>query len=124
MVMNRKFLLAALFVVVPLGAVHAMTVATFLRKAEALEARGVMALLSSDMGLLKGEVRGAATALKAENDTARRAGRTPAFCAPERVRMSSDELLTFFRQMPPALRQRTEVRDALRAYMGRRYPCR
>jgi hypothetical protein len=122
--LNRKFLLAALFVVVPLGAVHAMTVATFLQKAEALEARGMMALLSSDMGLLKGEVRGSAATLKAENDAARRAGRRPAFCAPERVRMSSDELLTFFRQMPPALRQRTEVRDALRAYMVRRYPCR
>ena len=121
--MNRRFLLAALAVVIPISALQAMTVAVFLQKAEALEARGMMALLSSDMSLLKGEVRGAATVLKAENATARRAGRMPAFCAPERVRMSSDELLAFFRSIPAAQRQRLEVRDAMRFYMARRFPC-
>ena len=121
--MTRKFLLAALFVVVPLSAVHAMTVATFLQKAEALKARGMMAMFSSDLQLLKGEVTGAAESLKAENAAARRAGRAPAFCA-EGVRLGSNELLAYFNAMPPALRQRTEVRDALRAYMARRHPCR
>ena len=122
--MNRKLLVAALFVSVPVTALQAMTVAVFLQKAEALEARGMMAMLSSDMGLLKGEVRGAGATLRAEVDAARRAGRTPPFCAPERIRMNSDELLTFFRSIPPAQRQRLEVRDAMRFYMARRFPCR
>lgn len=122
--MNKKFLLAALFVVVPLGAVHAMTVAVFLEKAEALQARGMVAMFSSDIGLLKGEVTSAGAALRAEVAAARASERAPAFCAPERVRMGSNELLAFFRSIPPAQRQRLEVRDAMRFYMVRRFPCR
>lgn len=122
--MYRKFLVAALAVVVPIGALHAMTVAVFLEKADALQARGMMAMFSSDIGLLKGEVTSAGAALRAETAAARRAGRPPAFCAPERVRMSSNELLAFFRALPPAQRQRLEVRDAMRFYMVRRFPCR
>jgi hypothetical protein len=121
--MNRRLLLAALAVLIPVSALHAMTVAVFLEKADALKARGMMAMFSSDVGVLKGEVRGAASALKAENVAARQRGRA-LYCAPEQVRMSSTELLTFFRSIPPATRARTEVRDALRAYLVRRYPCR
>jgi hypothetical protein len=121
---NRKLLLAALAVIIPVSALQAMTVAVFLEKAEALQARGMMAMFSSDIGLLKGEVSGAATSLKAENQSARSAGRRPAYCAPEGVRLGSNEILAFFRSMPPPLRQRTQVRDALRAYMIRRFPCR
>jgi hypothetical protein len=122
--MTRKFLLAALAVVIPVGALHAMTVATFLEKADALQARGALALFSSDIGLLKGEVTSAGAALRAEVAAARSAGRPPPFCAPERVRMGSNELLAFFRAIPPAQRQRLEVRDAMRFYMVRRFPCR
>lgn len=122
--MNRKWLLAALAVLVPVSALQAMTVAVFLEKADALQARGMMAMFSSDIGLLKGEVTSAGTALRAEVASARRAGRQPAFCAPEQVRMNSNELLAFFRALPPAQRQRLEVRDALRIYMVRRFPCR
>lgn len=122
--MNRKLLLAALAVIVPVGALHAMTLAVFLEKADALQARGMAAMFSSDIGLLKGEVTSAGTALRAEVAAARAAGRQPPFCAPERVRMSSNELLAFFRSIPPAQRQRLEVRDAMRFYMVRRFPCR
>jgi hypothetical protein len=121
---NRNFLLAALAVVIPVGALQAMTVSAFLEKADALQARGMMAMFSSDIGLLKGEVTGAAATLKAENATARQAGRRPAYCAPEGLRMSSNELLTYFRSIPAARRQQLEVRDALRFYMVRRFPCR
>ncbi len=122
--MSRKLLVAALAVIVPIGALQAMTVAAFLEKADALQARGMMAMFSSDVGLLKGEVTSAGTALRAEVASARSAGRPPAFCAPERVRMTSTELLAFFRSIPPAQRQRLEVRDAMRFYMVRRFPCR
>lgn len=122
--MKHRLLLAILAVVVPIGALHAMTVAVFLEKADALQARGMMAMFSSDIALLKGEVTSAGTALRAEVAGARRAGRQPAFCAPERVRMNSNELLAYFRSIPPAQRQRLEVRDAMRFYMVRRFPCR
>jgi hypothetical protein len=119
----KKFLLAAALVVVPVSAVHAMTVSVFLQKAEALKRRGPMALLSSDMGLLKTEVRTAATALKAERDAATRAGRRPAFCPPGQISLGADEVLTAFRAIPEPQRQRMEVRDALRQHLARRYPC-
>lgn len=122
--MNRKLLLAAIAVIVPLSALQAMTVAVFLEKADALQARGMMAMFSSDIGLLKAEVNGATDRFKAENAAARRAGRAPNFCVPEGARLGSTELLAYFRAIPPAQRQRMEVRDALRGLMIRRYPCR
>lgn len=124
--MNKKFLIAALAVVVPVTALQAMTVAVFLEKADALKARGMMAMFSSDIGLLKGEVQGAARALRSETEAARRAGRRPAFCPPPegQARLNANELLAYFRAIPPAQRQRLEVRDAMRGMMIRRYPCR
>ena len=119
-------MLAAIAVILPVSALQAMTVAAFLEKADALQARGMMAMFSSDIGLLKGEVQGAGRALRAEVDGARRAGRRPAFCPPPQgqASLNSNELLAYFRAVPPAQRQRMEVRDALRGLMIRRYPCR
>lgn len=120
----RRFALGFALVAIPVTALQAMTVAVFLEKAEALERRGVTALFSSDIRLLKAEAKSAGAALKAERDAARRAGRQPAFCPPEQgVRINANELLTFFRFIPPAQRQRMEVRDAMRLMMVRRYPC-
>lgn len=119
----KKFLIAAALVVIPVTA-HAMTVEVFLQKADALKRRGPLALLSSDMGLLKTEVRTAAAQLKAERDVATRAGRRPAFCPPANVSLNAQEVLTAFRAIPEARRPRVEVRDALRQYMAQRYPCR
>lgn len=120
----KKFLLAAALVVVPVTAAHAMTVAVFLQKAEALKKRGPMALLSSDLSLLKTEVRTAAAHLKAERESAARAGRRAAFCPPANVSLNAEDVLNHMRSIPPAQRPRMEVRDALRLYMQRRYPCR
>jgi len=120
----KKFLLVAALVIVPVSAAHAMTVAVFMQKAEALKRRGPFALLSSDMGLLKNEVRTAAGALKAEREAAGRAGRRPAFCPPGEVSLNANELLTHFGSIPAAQQRRMEVRDALRIYMARRFPCR
>ena len=124
--MNSKLLLAAIAVIVPISALQAMTVAVFLQKADALQARGMMAMFSSDVGLLKAEVQGAGQALRTEVEGAQRAGRQPAFCPPPRgpARMSSTELLNYFRSIPAPQRQRLEVRDAMRGMMIRRFPCR
>jgi hypothetical protein len=119
----KKFLIAAACVILPVTAVHAMSVAAFLQKAEALEKKGAMALFSRDVGLLKNEVKGASNALKEERLAAQRAGRQPAYCPPEKASLNSTELLAHFRAIPPAQRERTEVKDALRSLMARKYPC-
>jgi hypothetical protein len=55
--LKKKLLAAALLAIVPLGAANAMDVATFLGKADALQKKGMMALMSSDYKLLKSEIQ-------------------------------------------------------------------
>lgn len=119
----KKLLLAAALIALP-AALHAMTVAVFLEKAEALKSRGALALFSSDLRLLKGEVQTAAAAVRAERLAAERAGRRPAFCPPGGLgRFDSDELLRHFHAIAPAQRARMDVRDGVRSLLVRKYPC-
>jgi hypothetical protein len=120
----KKLLLSLALVVAPVTALQAMNVAVFLQKAEALQKKGMRAMFSSDLGLLKGEIRTASAALKAEREAAQRAGRPSAYCPPARASLNSNELLAHFRAIPVAQRPRTEVRDALRGLLARKYPCR
>lgn len=122
--MIRKMLIVAAAVAVPVAALQAMTVSAFLQKAEALEKKGVMALMSSDLRVLKNEVQSSAETLKAERLAAERAGRRGAYCPPQNARgLDSRELLAHLRSIPPAQRDRMEVRDALRGLLARKYPC-
>jgi hypothetical protein len=119
-----KLLAAAALAILPLGAAQAMDVATFLAKADALEKKGMLALMSSDYKLLKGEVQAQAEALHAERTAAAKAGRKPAYCPPARQSLNAKELLTAFRSIPVQQRPRVQVKDALRSLMTRKYPCR
>jgi hypothetical protein len=119
-----KLLAAVLLAVVPVGAAQAMDVATFLVKADALQKKGVMALMSSDYKLLKSEIETNGAALRAERLAAERARRKPAYCPPAKQSLTSGEILAAFRSIPAAQRPRIQVRDALRALMARKYPCR
>jgi hypothetical protein len=122
--LNKKFLAAALLTIVPVTAANAMDVATFLTKADGLEKKGVLALMSSDYKLLTGEVQTASNALRAERLAAQKAGRRPAYCPAAKTSLTSRDILTAMRAVAPAQRPRTQVRDALRAYFARRFPCR
>lgn len=119
----RKLLLAALLAGMPAGA-QAMDVQTFLAKAETLKAKGMMALFSSDYKLLKGEIQAHSGALKAERLAARKAGRPQAYCPPDKASLNSDEILTAFSSIPVPQRPRVQVKDALKALLVRKYPCR
>jgi hypothetical protein len=120
----KKLILAAFLAAAPLTAASAMPVSIFLQKADALQAKGMMALFSSDYGLLKKEVTEASSQLRAERLAARAGGRRPAYCPPEQQgSLDSRDLLAAFRAIPPALAARTQVKDALRALLARKYPC-
>ena len=114
------------FLLIPMSAAPAMKVSVFLQKADALRAQGPLAMFSSDLELLRGEVRAAVAGLRAETAAARRAGRRPAFCLPPpgQAELGMDELLSHLRAIPRARQARTELRDALRPLAARRYPCR
>ncbi|MFL6845755.1 MAG: hypothetical protein ACJ8ER_12835 [Allosphingosinicella sp.] len=122
--MKRKLLAAALLAVAPLGAAQAMDVATFLAKADALEKKGMMALFSSDYKALKAQIEADSQILRNERLAAERAHKRAAYCPPAKPSLSSNEVLAAFRSIPPAQRARTDSKDALRALLAHKYPCR
>ena len=100
----------------------AMDVATFLAKATALKSKGPLALLSSDMGLLKREGAAAAQELRAERNAAKAAGSKPAFCPPDKGAMSGMEMVAALSKIPPAQRG-ISLTDGFRRVLAQRYPC-
>jgi hypothetical protein len=119
-----KFVLAGALALTPLAAAQAqsMTVGTFLGKVEALKKKGPMALFSSDIKVLKGEVQNSAKQLRAEQVAAQKAGRKPATCMPEKASTDQKELLAHFESIPPAQRGAT-VKQAFASLMRKKYPC-
>lgn len=123
--MNKKLVIAAFVAALPLASAEAMNVADFLQKATALEKKGMMALFSSDMKLLKKEVETAAGELRAERLAAPQAGKKAAFCPPQKgASLNSGELLAHLRGIPAPQRAGMQVKDGLRSLMARKYPCR
>jgi len=100
-----------------------MNVATFLAKADALQAKGAMALLSSDMNLLKSE--GQAAGLAYHNRlAAERAAGHPSSCPPQGTRVSSDDLLAHLRTYPANARPKVSMKQAMADFFIKKYPCR
>ena len=121
--MQRHLIAFLLLVATGAAPASAMSVNDFLIRAAALEKKGVTALFTDDYKLLRAEVKGAGDALRASQKTARAAGRTPIACLPEnKVPVKSDELLAYFRAIPPARRSMT-VAAAFTEMMRKKYPC-
>jgi hypothetical protein len=107
------------------SAAPAMPVSVFLTKADALKARGALALFSSDYGLLKSEIVSNMTTLRNERLVAVKSGAKPAYCPTEASgRMDVDEVLSAMNAVPAADRSRTEVKEALRQHLAQKFPCR
>ena len=107
------------------AAASAMPVATFLAKASALKAKGPFALFSGDLKLLTNEIKANSIALRAENEAAAKAGRPKAYCTPPGgAALSQDDIMQAMQAVPPQARDRTDTKDALRAFLARRFPCR
>lgn len=122
LIMNKNLLLAVASSLVASSAA-AMDVATFLAKVESLERMGVRAALSSDARLVMDEMNASNTALRSERLAAQAAGRRPAYCPDLHPRASSTEIVAALRTIPLARRPQVQVRNALRAFYARRYPC-
>lgn len=116
--------LAAVAVLLP-AAAQAMTVAEFLAKASALQAQGVLAVGSSDIALLRGEVQSAGTAYRADLAAQVAAGKKPSSCPPPvgSANVTSQDIIANFNTIPAPQRTRTSVRTAFAAFMTQRYPC-
>lgn len=103
----------------------AMTVQLFLEKAQTLQKRGPLALLSSDLSLLKKQVTADLTEIRKQRLAAEAARRPAGFCPPAGgVKMTDKDVVSAMEAVPPAQRASTSTMAALRAYFGRRFPCR
>ena len=100
----------------------AMSVATFIAKAEALQAKGAMAFFSSDISLLKGEVAGSAQAFRRQIKAEAASGK-PSACLLGRASLTSDDLLAHMRSYPAGARPRIPVSEAVAELFRKRYPC-
>ena len=106
--------LAALFLC---GPASAMSAADFLAKADALKAKGMMAMFSSDLGLLKADFTAGAKAWRQQ-------AHKPNACPPEAIKLNPDEVYNLVATVPAAQRATTSSRDAIVAGLNRKYPCR
>jgi hypothetical protein len=121
----RALALAGALLTVPTLA-PAITVAEFLAKAEALKAKGMMAMMSPDLPVVRGEMQAATTAYRTDVDAARAKGGTDLGCPPPKgqAKINSDTIMADLAAIPKAAQARTTVKAALYDVMRKRYPCR
>lgn len=120
--MKRLLSAAALVAALAPSLALAMTTGEFVAKADKLKAQGMMAMMSSDIGLLKNEMKAVGLAYRADVTAARAKGRTDLGCPPPKgqAKMEAAQLIAAFRAMPPA----TPVKAAFYRHMAQRFPCR
>ena len=125
--MRRPILACALLALLLAAPVAAntgeMSVATFLSKADALKAKGLMALGSSDIKVLRAEGQAAGVAYTERLKQERAAGK-PSSCPPKGSRINSDQLLGHLRTYPAERRDAINMRAAMADYFIKTYPCR
>ena len=123
--MSRAARAAALVVAATVATpAAAMDVATFLAKANALKAKGPMALFSSDLKLLKREGEAVGAQLRADRKARAAVGKPPLYCPPEgAARMGSTEVVDGLAAIPPAERGMS-LKDGFVRVLQRKYPCR
>ncbi|WP_066659367.1 MULTISPECIES: hypothetical protein [unclassified Sphingomonas] len=116
-------MMAGAALLLPVSA-QAMSVAEFLAKANALKAKGFLAIGSSDIKLLRTEVERASDAYRSDLASAKAAGRAPHSCPPPKgkAKIGSNELLAEFEAIPAAKRN-ISVKTAFYAMMKKRFPC-
>jgi hypothetical protein len=116
-------LLAAVAIAAPaMAAPGDMSVATFLAKADALKAKGAMAMFASDYTLLQSEGAAAGKAYRSRLAAERTAGK-PSSCPPANVKVNSDQLISHFRTYPTARRESITLKTAVADYFIKTWPC-
>lgn len=105
-----------------LAAAGDMSVATFLAKAEALKAKGALALFDPDVNLLQTEGKAAGQTYRNRLVRERAAGK-PSSCPPQGVKLDSDKLIVHLKTYPVARRGSITMNTAMADYFIKTYPC-
>lgn len=122
--MRSLWIAAGMLAMLPTSA-QAMTVAEFLAKANALKAKGILAMGSPDIKLLRNEMKGIADSYRTDIESARKAGRTPHSCPPPKgkAKLGGKDFLADLEAIPPAQRSMS-MKAAFYGVMKKRFPCR
>ncbi len=121
---RSKAVVAALLMVgAAMPASAAMTVGTFLARANALRDQGPMALMSPDLPALKVEAKAATNQLKAERAARAAAGKPPIACVPEGESVGIMDMLDGLNELPASYQKRP-LKDGYARVLANLYPCR
>lgn len=100
-----------------------MPLSAFIPRAEALNAKGALALLSGDLKPIMAEGKAAFAAYRAQLE-AERAGGHPSSCPPAGpLRVDSREFMTSLKTIPAADRATTNTAQGVAHFMANKYPC-
>ena len=120
---SKAVVAAVLMVGVAMPASAAMTVGTFLARANALRDQGPMALMSPDLPVLKAEAKAATNQLKAERAARAAAGKPPIACVPEGESVGIMDMLDGLNELPASYQKRP-LKDGYARVLANLYPCR
>jgi hypothetical protein len=118
----KRILIAGMMLATPATAT-AMDLATFLAKKNAVMSKGPFGLLSGDYKLLTAEMENSNKALRAERLAARQSGGHPAYCPPQKGKISPLQLFAGLESIPASQRPTMPVKDALRLVYAHYWPC-
>ncbi len=104
-------------------AAAAMTVQTFLARANALRDQGPMALMSPEFPALRAEAQAATAQLKAERSARAAAGKPPIACVLEGESIGIMDMLDGLSALPAA-DQKRPLKDGYARVLAKRFPCR
>lgn len=100
-----------------------VTVAAFLARANALKAKGIAALFSSEIKTLRELGAAAGVDYRARLQRERAAGR-PSSCPPPKVKVDSNQFMAHLESYPAPARERTTLSMAVGDMFARNWPCR
>ena len=100
-----------------------MPASLFLKKADALRARGPFALFSADLKTLQFEAEAAGDELHLEHAERMASHQPTDWCAPVTKYLGPRELIEGMHALPRADLDRMDIKQAMRAIFTRDYPC-
>lgn len=112
--------LCSILAAAPAGA--AMTVGTFVQRANGLRDMGYAAMLTPDFQVLKEEARVAKQQLKVDSAARVRAGKRPIACVPDGEKVGIEEMIDSLAALPAA-DQRRPLKDGYAKVLARKFPC-
>lgn len=118
----RTVVASLVLVGVAVPADAAMTVQTFLARANALRDQGPMALMSPDLPVLKAEAKQATTELRADRAARAAAGKKPIACVPEGEKIGIMDMLDGLAALPASVQKRP-LKDGYAQVLAKRFPC-